>query len=57
MAGFGVFQTYRYVMKGRAQEWLAARRGPRTDDAPPEAEPEPACPEADVDPTPVSTAL
>jgi hypothetical protein len=43
-AGFGLIQTYRYVIKDRAADWLSSVRGrsapdPTPADAPPAPEP------------------
>jgi hypothetical protein len=39
-AGFGLLQTYRYVIKDRANDWLSSVRGkPATDPTPADAEP------------------
>ena len=46
-AGFGVFQTYRFVISDRARKWLPGRRPPPSDaagardDGAPDAQPQP----------------
>ncbi|MBV9356457.1 MAG: hypothetical protein JO023_13130 [Chloroflexi bacterium] len=41
-AGFGLLQTYRYVVKDRATNWLSSVRGRPVPDGPPPADAEPA---------------